>query len=922
MPRTRLRLRARHRRAGYDAFISYSHAADNELAAVLQRSLHGFARPWYRLRAMRVFRDVTNLPAAGLQSTIEGVLRQSGYLILLASTHSAQSEWVGREAGFWCEHKSTEAILIALTDGEIVWNDEARDFDMERTTALPPILAGRFAEEPLLVDLRWARGFDGLGPRHPRMREATATLAATIRGRERDSLIGEDIRRHRRAIQLAAATVVAIVAFAGAAVWQSFVARDQRDNAVEQASQATALALASSSQLQLDEHPKTALLLALEAYRTRQRPEARSALVSALQVSAQSGADAVLRGHTDIARAAAFSSDGRTLVTVGDDRLVRRWKLDGTWRPEPPLRGHTGLAIAVDLSADGETIASGSWDGTVRLWDRAGGAGRVLREGARVESVAFSPKGGLLAVASGTQVEVWDYAARRRLSTLDAGEDVDQVAFDPAGETIAGATGTSGRAFVWHLPTGATRELAHGSIAGAVAFSSDGARLAVGGDDDRVDHGATNAGTVSIWDAASGRRVGRPVRTGTDLIRGIAFAADGRTVWAAGQNGQVVHVDPVRARVVGELPNASEANGVWGLAITRDRRTLAVPASDGSVRLWSVGPRTFGKALRGSTGDVFALALSPHGETVAAAHDRGGVELWDVATGELIESLDVRDVAALAFDPSGRRLAFAGGGAIGLWSPATGDVSMLRGQVPVVSRLAFSADGQMLASGEFDGNVRLWDVETKRQIGKPIETPKTHPREVTFVAFSPDGTHVGFAAGDYVEQELRLVEVRSRKVVASTSHLWPLNTGGVTGAPTARAASIKYPFVTVTTVGPHASGRIRVGQATALAMSPDASTLLVQDERGPVQAWDAVALKPLGHPFAADAGELGAVAFSDDGRSFAAAGKHGAVRVWPNVFWRSLREIETRACQAAGSSLPRGEWASAAPGIAYRASCG
>src|SRR3954447_4188958 len=109
----RLRLRARHQRAGYDAFISYSHAADPELGATLQRSLHGFARPWYRLRALRVFRDVTNLPAAGLQSTIESVLRQSRYLILLASSRSAHSQWVGREVQFWCDHRSPDTILIA-----------------------------------------------------------------------------------------------------------------------------------------------------------------------------------------------------------------------------------------------------------------------------------------------------------------------------------------------------------------------------------------------------------------------------------------------------------------------------------------------------------------------------------------------------------------------------------------------------------------------------------------------------------------------------------------------------------------------------------------------------------------------------------------------------------------------------------------
>ena len=46
---------------GYTAFISYSHAVDGRLAPALQSALHGFAKPWYRLRALRVFRDQASL---------------------------------------------------------------------------------------------------------------------------------------------------------------------------------------------------------------------------------------------------------------------------------------------------------------------------------------------------------------------------------------------------------------------------------------------------------------------------------------------------------------------------------------------------------------------------------------------------------------------------------------------------------------------------------------------------------------------------------------------------------------------------------------------------------------------------------------------------------------------------------------------
>ena len=123
---------------GYAAFISYSRAVDGKLAPALQSGLHGFARPWFRLRALRVFRDDASLSAnPGLWSSIEQALHSSEFFILLASPKAAHSPWVEHEVAYWLEHKSLETFLIVLTDGKLVWDNEVGDFDWGRTTALP-----------------------------------------------------------------------------------------------------------------------------------------------------------------------------------------------------------------------------------------------------------------------------------------------------------------------------------------------------------------------------------------------------------------------------------------------------------------------------------------------------------------------------------------------------------------------------------------------------------------------------------------------------------------------------------------------------------------------------------------------------------------------------------------------------------------
>src|SRR5947209_20255035 len=84
--------------AFYDAFISYSHAKDKPIAAALQSVVQTLGKPWYRRRALRLFRDDTSLSATPhLWPTIEQALGQSRFLILFASREAAASQWeIGR----------------------------------------------------------------------------------------------------------------------------------------------------------------------------------------------------------------------------------------------------------------------------------------------------------------------------------------------------------------------------------------------------------------------------------------------------------------------------------------------------------------------------------------------------------------------------------------------------------------------------------------------------------------------------------------------------------------------------------------------------------------------------------------------------------------------------------------------------------
>lgn len=208
----------------FDAFISYSHQTDSQLAAELKTSLQRFGKPIFKLRAMRVFRDQTNLSIAPhLWGNIEAALASSSHFLLLASPQAAQSQWVRQEVEFWKRQKNPDTLYIILTGGDLVWDGGRNDFDWSRTTALPDNLGGLFPGEPLYLDMRWTHNATQLTFTGERFVQNVARIVAAIRGRAVDDVYGEEIRRYKRTRRLrnTVITVLSVltVALGGASTW-------------------------------------------------------------------------------------------------------------------------------------------------------------------------------------------------------------------------------------------------------------------------------------------------------------------------------------------------------------------------------------------------------------------------------------------------------------------------------------------------------------------------------------------------------------------------------------------------------------------------------------------------------------------------------------------------------------------------------
>ena len=354
----------------FDAFLSYSHAADGRLAPALRNGLHRFAKPLFEMRALRVFRDETSLSAnPALWPSIEAALTESRFFILMSSPEAATSPWVSREVSWWCRHRTPETILIVMTDGDIVWDSPRRDFDWPRTSALPLQLKGVFADEPRWLDLRWARRETDVSLRNARFREAIADLAAPLHGRPKDEMIGEDVASQRRIARVRAGvigvlTLLVIIATSAAiiAVNSAIEARKRRDEAL--VSQSKALALMSEQETNAGD-TELAVLLALEALPKNishpDRPYEPLAEVALARSLYRHRSQAVLLGHEDEVLDGMFSPDGTRIVTCSEDGTARLWDaVTGKELAILPSRGKSVISVAFSPAGAEIVTANGT----------------------------------------------------------------------------------------------------------------------------------------------------------------------------------------------------------------------------------------------------------------------------------------------------------------------------------------------------------------------------------------------------------------------------------------------------------------------------------------------------------------------------------------------------------------------------------
>ncbi|HWL93733.1 MAG TPA: hypothetical protein VNT79_09370 [Phycisphaerae bacterium] len=594
----------------------------------------------------------------------------------------------------------------------------------------------------------------------------------------------------------------------------------------------------------------------------------------------------VLRGHSDSIESVVFSADGKRIITTASDAAIAWDSVNGDEQLVIHSQGSIGTA---EFSADGRHIVgqrSRADDlSEIVIWNAVTGDELAALDGLYK---AVSPDGARLLTMDREAAQLWDMNGTE-LWRLEGGS-LYEATFSADGEHLVIVT--SGNPLIVDAATGKERALlSNGTL--SVAISPDSRHLLTG----KLDE------TATIWDM-DGKEL-LSLHGHSHWVESGQFSPDGRKIVTASRDRTARVWDATDGRELAVLRGHRED---LDLAVfsSNAARIMTLSRGDGTVRVWDGDTHE----IRSNASNLMSAIFSPDGTRIVTASLDYPLEIWNAASGIKLGTLGSeedgrsRELVAAGYHPDGTRIVTsAWDGAPRLWDATLGkelaEFPVRQASTPHSSVsngvVAFSPDGDLFVATSIEQFPVRFELSVRDSVtGR--EVVALHEQEPGFLgaAFDPSGPRIVTASGDptartwNVETGDELMRLSGHEKGVSTCAYSLDGTRIVTASSdnTARVWHSESGNELLTLRG-------HQDRLQAVAFSPDGARIVTSAYDQTVRLWDAATGREL-LTLRDNAEVVRTVAFSPDGTRIVTASQHGAVRVLDSVPYRQrFAELDT-----------------------------